>query len=157
MSWIREFNLSYGRQVVANEDIALYAGVGLKYLRGIAVLDIRAENGELDAFSAISPVFGIDYGDSAVAANPSADTTKRGNFFPKSAGQGFGLDFGINVIIKEKFKIGFAVNDIGSMEWDVNVFEAKDNTLTDMRSSGFDSYNLFQEAEGIVGREREIF
>jgi hypothetical protein len=92
MSWMREWNLSYGRKLFeVDSTFALYAGVGIKYFQGLAYLDIRSENNQLDAFSAMSPVFGIDYG-SAANLNPS---NVAGNGM-KPVGHGFGFDFGVN-------------------------------------------------------------
>lgn len=142
-TWVREFNLSYGRAIISTDNISLYGGVGLKYLQGIAIIDLRAENGKLEAFSSISPSFGIDYG-SAAATNPSAQTSSSG-FLPNSVGSGFAADLGISLIIKEKLKLGIAVNDIGSMTWDGNVYSVKDDTLVDFDTDGFGSLNFFTE------------
>ncbi|MFH1320681.1 MAG: DUF5723 family protein [Bacteroidota bacterium] len=153
LSWYREYNFSYGRKIVSNDNFSLFGGIGLKYLTGMAILDVRAENSELEAFSAITPILDINYGDSAIAQTSPVEQT--GNL-PKSVGAGYGFDIGFSAIIKEKLKIGFAVNDIGSITWDGNVFVANDNFLMDMSSAGFGSYNLFQEAEDIVGENGVI-
>ena len=149
MAWYREYNLSYGRRVVEADKFSLYAGIGLKYLTGLALLDIRTTGGNLEAFSAITPAFGINYGDSVADNNPS--TIKSRGFLPKAVGKGFGLDIGISAIFFEKLKVGVAINDIGSITWDGNVYKAADDQLVDMTSAGFASYNIIKEAEGIMG------
>ena len=149
MSWYREYNLSYGRVIIESDKFSLYGGIGLKYLTGFAMLDITATSGDLEAFSAVSPAFGINYGDSVANDNPT--TVKRGGFLPKAVGKGFGFDIGISAIFAEKLKVGVAVNDIGSIKWDGNVYEAKDDLLVDMTSAGFASYNIVKEAEGLMG------
>ena len=149
MSWYREYNLSYGRVIIEKDKFSLYAGIGLKYLTGFAMLDITATSGDLEAFSAVSPAFGINYGDSVANDNPT--TVSKGGFLPKAVGKGFGFDIGISAIFSEKLKIGIAVNDIGSIKWDGNVYEAKDDLLVDMTSAGFASYNIIKEAEGLMG------
>ncbi|MBW8051258.1 MAG: hypothetical protein FVQ77_13135 [Cytophagales bacterium] len=165
MAWFREYNFSYGVQLIGagsiqsarfstegakdgakTGDISLYAGIGLKYIQGFGLVDIGAENGKLRAFSAISPIFDVDYGVDPAPGN-SVDTSNK----LKPVGKGFGLDFGFNFRYKEKLTIGFAVNNIGSIKWDGNVFTAKDTTLFDMKSPGFDNYNIFIEAEKISG------
>lgn len=151
LSWFREYNFSYGRKLFGDEDFSMYAGVGFKYLAGYGMMDVRSKDGEFRAYSALTPLFDIDYG-SAGDLNPSADTSNSG-FLPEPVGRGFGFDFGFNAVISEKLKIGFAVTDIGSITWDGNVYSAKDDTLFDMESGGFNSYNLFTQAEEIMGEE----
>jgi len=126
MSWYREFNLSYGREIVKNDEFALYAGVGFKYLTGMAIMDVKAEGGKLDAFSAITPAFGINYG-KAADSNPS--TVDQTGVLPKSVGSGFGFDVGVGFVLNEKLKFGIAVNDIGSITWKGNVYVAEDDRL----------------------------
>jgi len=70
---------------------------------------------------------------------------------PKTVGSGMGLDLGISVVIGEKLKIGLALNDIGSITWDGNVYQASDAELIDMASPGFNSYNIFEQAQNILG------
>ncbi|MEK7226497.1 MAG: DUF5723 family protein, partial [Bacteroidota bacterium] len=149
MSWYREYNLSYGKKILSNDKFSVYGGFGLKYLSGMAIMDIRTNQGSLETFSAITPSFGIDYGDSVSSANPS--TVKGGGLLPKTVGTGFGLDVGFSIIVGEKLKIGASVNDIGTISWNGNVYEANDDPLIDMSSPGFSNYNLFSEAQGIVG------
>ena len=61
-SWLREYNLSYGRQIVEIEDkLNIYAGIGIKYMQGFSYFDMKSENNELTAFSSISPKFPINY------------------------------------------------------------------------------------------------
>ena len=43
-------------------------GAGYRYIQGIGVADMRAEEGSLSAYSALSPVFDVNYG--ALANNP---------------------------------------------------------------------------------------
>ena len=71
-SWMREYNLSYGRQIFEIEDkLNIYGGIGLKYMQGFGYVDIKSEDNVLSAFSSISPIFPIDYG-GADSLNPSA-------------------------------------------------------------------------------------
>ncbi|PCH98104.1 MAG: hypothetical protein COB85_02210 [Bacteroidetes bacterium] len=149
MSWYREFNLSYGRVIIDKDKFSLYGGIGLKYLSGMAMFDISATNGDLEAFSAVTPAFGINYGDSVADDNPSTVTSS--GLFPKAVGTGFGFDIGFSAILVEKLKIGIALNDIGSITWNGNVYKASDDKLVDMTSAGFASYNIIKESEDIMG------
>jgi len=154
LSWYREYNFSYGRQLVSNDDLSLYAGIGVKYLAGMGIMEARVNSGELEAFSAFSPAFPIDYGDSATTSNPS--TVNSGGLLPKAVGSGVGFDIGVSVILGEKLKLGAALNDIGSITWDGNVYQASDNELVDLSSSGFESFNFVTEAQKVIG-ENGVF
>ena len=168
MAWFREYNFSYGIQLIksytetsrakyattsfaTSANISLYAGIGLKYIQGFGLIDISAEDGELEAFSAITPRIDINYGD-AGAKNPSSVEQDTNKFFPHPVGQGFGIDFGLNLRYREKLTVGFAITNIGAITWDGNVYTAEDTFLIDMESKGFDSYNIFAEAEKISGK-----
>ena len=149
MAWYREYNLSYGRKIIGNDNMAIYGGIGLKYISGIAILEVGASGGVLDAYSAISPGLGIDYGDSAQAVNPS--TIENSGLLPNSVGRGFGIDLGMSLIIKEKLKLGLSFNDLGSITWDGNVYEGLDDPLVDLTSPGLNNYNLFGELQNLAG------
>ncbi|NNE56420.1 MAG: hypothetical protein HKN32_10395, partial [Flavobacteriales bacterium] len=121
MSWIREYQLGYGKRVLSTEDYSIYGGIGLKLLTGTAFVRIQAEGGKTEAFSAASPLFNIDYGEQATA-NPSA--VEGGNFTP--VGIGFGIDLGVSFAYRDKFKLSMSLTDIGSMTWDGNVYTLND-------------------------------
>lgn len=144
MSWTREYNLSYGRKIIDLEDkFQLSAGIGLKYIQGFGLIDIYEENGQIIAYSSLTPAFGIDYG-KAAASNPS--TVTQGNSKnPVSVGHGFGLDFGLSALIAEKLKLGFAVTNIGSVNWDGNVYTVQDTIFYETDNKGLESYNIFSQ------------
>lgn len=147
-TWFREYNLSYGFTIKETEKLQWFGGLGLKYLQGLAIIDVFAEDGKFEAFSAITPKFDIDYG-VAASQNPSTKTQSGG--MPNSVGSGFGFDIGTSFIINQKWKFGLAVNDIGSINWNGNVYTASDDTLFNLNSDGFDSYNIFAESQEVVG------
>ncbi len=153
LSWYREFALSYGKQFIDGESFKLYAGAGVKYISGLAYMNIESENGKFTAFSALTPGFDINYG--AAAVNNPSTVTQSGNL-PNSVGHGLGFDLGVSVEINEKLKIGASITDIGSITWDGNVYQASDDTLISLKTEGFNSYNLFTEAENFVG-ENGVF
>lgn len=143
MLWFREIGLSYGLSVVRTDDFSVQFGVTGKYLMGYAYLDAYTSENALVAKSALSPVFGISYGN---ATTPS--------FIPgtdyESVGAGVGLDIGVTVQYG-KWAFSTSVIDMGAIHWTGNVFLAKDTILNGLSSTGFDSYNIFVEAPKITG------
>ncbi len=151
MNWYREYNLSYGRKIFEKDStIALFAGVGFKYLQGLAIMDIQAENGNLEAFSAITPFFDIDYGN---AANTNPSAIKQEGFLPNAVGQGFGYDIGINLLLFNKLKVGVSYVNGGSITYDGNVYSVRDTLLYDTESAGLENYNLFQSIGDFTGED----
>jgi hypothetical protein len=143
MVWYREYNLSYGKEFKINDDIAISGGVGLKYLQGFAMMNASSDGTSLMATGAFSPNLHINFGNAA-ATNPSSDTVSKG-LMPKPAGTGFGADLGLNIVIKEKLKIGVAVTNIGSITYDVNVYSMKNDTIAKIDNAGFQNYNIFTQ------------
>ena len=152
-SWMREYNLSYGRQIFEIEDkLNIYGGIGLKYMQGFGYVDIKSEDNVLSAFSSISPIFPIDYG-GADSLNPSAVVQPEGSFMPKPVGSGFGVDLGLSFIIADKVKIGLAYTNIGSMTWNGNVYSINDTSIYDTESAGLQNYSIFQQLGDVTGDE----
>jgi hypothetical protein len=149
--WYREFNFSYGREVFSTENWMLGAGVGIKYLQGIAFLDIEVDPTSFNAIGATTPSFGINYGEAA-SSNPSS-VNPDDNTLPTAVGSGFGFDFGLNFQFKDKLRIGAALNDIGSVNWKGNVYEASDTLVFDIENDGFNSLNVLSEIENISGEQ----
>ena len=113
LTWTREYNFSYGRKIFGDSIFALFGGVGIKYVQGLALLEVQSSNNQLTGFSSITPAFNINYGAAAAQAN---QVTQSGGL-PKTVGNGYGFDFGVNAIIKNKLKIGVAINNVGSIVW----------------------------------------
>jgi hypothetical protein len=148
-SWTREYNLSYGRKIFGKDEVLeIYGGIGLKYIQGFAMMDVRSENDELTAFAAITPFFNVDFG-SAAAFNPSSVQQNGG--LPNSVGKGFGADLGLNFLIKKRLKIGFAVTNIGSMKWTGNVYSMKDTLVLNTNSEGLNNYNVYGTLSELSG------
>lgn len=145
MLWFREFGVSYGVRIVNLEkaETDIYAGVSVKYLMGYAMIDALTDNGKLKAYSAIAPFFGISYGK---ATSPSliAGTNYQ------HIGNGWSIDLGVTAKLR-RLTVGISVVDIGQMVWTGNVFQAKDTILNGVVSTGFSSYNIFEEAPKITG------
>ena len=141
--WFRELGLSYGYRVADGDHVDLYLGIGAKYLMGYAYVDAFVENGSLQARSSLSPFFGISYGK---VTSPSLLSGT--DFVP--VGSGWSIDLGATVTY-DAWSFSFSVVDIGRMNWDGNVFVAKDTVLNGLTSTGFESFNIFEEAPKITG------
>jgi Family of unknown function (DUF5723) len=149
LSWTREWNVSYGRRLFGDSSFAMYVGVGLKYFQGIGMMNITSVDGKLEAFSSLSPAFGIEY-DSLASLNTNEIVSNK--FFPpKPVGQGFGFDFGLNVVIKNKLKLGAALINMGSITWKGNVYTVKDDSLSTTDSEGLNNYNIYSQLGDILG------
>lgn len=150
MSWMREYNLGYGRTIVNTEGFKLSGGVGIKYMQGYGILELESSGGNLKSFSAISPEFASLF-DTAVINNPSPLEGK--NFlFPTPAGKGFGMDFGVTMVIKDKLTVSAALNNVGSMNWDGVGYSISENVkLLEMESKGLESYNILSQLPQLTG------
>ena len=150
MSWMREYNLGYGRTIINTEGFKLAGGISVKYMQGYGILELEASGGKLNSFSAISPEFASLF-DTAVINNPSPFDGKN-LLFPKPAGKGFGMDFGVTIVIKDKLTVAAALNNIGSMNWEgVGYAVDEDFTLLEMESKGLESYNILSQIPQFVG------
>ncbi len=114
--WTRDYYFGYGRKLFKNEDLAFYGGVDLKYVQGFAMIDIRIDDKNISGISALSPMFEMDY------PQPSPSNKDGGVFSP--AGRGLGFDLGLSFIYRNRLRVGMALNDLGSVKWDGNVYTA---------------------------------
>ncbi len=149
MSWIREFNLGYGKRLFNGENLKIYGGVGIKGFIGNSLMSVSVQDGETVAFAAFSPVFDIDYGD-VENQNPSSLGSA-----PALApvGHGWGLDFGATVIFKEKLTLSASVVDIGKMTWDGNVYELNDFAFTEYSDDGVETLNFVEQIFDLASPE----
>jgi hypothetical protein len=147
MSWTREWNVSYGRRIFGDSTFSMYGGIGLKYLQGTGYMSVKSENNKLTAISSLSPSFNIDYG----TASQMANTVSGKSFPPKTVGSGFGMDFGLNVIIKNCIEIGAAFINAGSITWKGNVYEVRDTFLMSTTSVGMNNYNIPGNLTNLMG------
>jgi Family of unknown function (DUF5723) len=154
MSWNREYGFSYGVNVINNYDLKLDIGVGLKYIQGIGYLDIQSDGKTLKAFIASSPWFGIKFGNNGQLQQPS-DSVNLG-FLPNSAGMGIGFEFGATAIIREHFRVSASLTDLGSINYQTNVYSATDAPLTNISNRGFSSYNFFKNAGQFDGFQKDL-
>ncbi len=149
-SWFREFNLGWGKKILERGDYMLYGGLGVKFIVGQGMLDITAENGKAIAFSAMSPLFDIDYG-TASQQNPSAyDSTAKKL---KPVGYGYGVDLGTTFVFKKKFFLSVAVNDIGKIQWSGNLYKLNDIAVTNFENPGLESTSFLDQVSQLNGSD----
>lgn len=146
----QEYVLGYGRQVLDKDNLKIFAGFDLKYLQGYGILHVDVESSTTaTGYQALSPFYKIDYGDNETPSEVKGDGLKK-------VGSGFGVDLGLTFLIQEKFKFSLAVNDIGSINWDGNVYEGRNPDIMYMESDGVDSYNIFEEAGDIMSDNTNV-
>lgn len=149
-SWVREFNLSYGKMLYSGEKLKLYGGVGVKYLLGTGYMQISTDGNKVESFSSLSPLFQIDYSQIS-QGNPSALPTDAGRFTP--VGRGWGVDLGATLVFKEKLMVSASVNDIGSMTWNGNVYTLQDVNFQESISSGINNLDLWSQIDALNGND----
>ena len=137
--WYREYNLGYGRKILEKEDFVWYGGIGLKYLSGYGSYKYIQKSDGLLGYTALSPIFDVDYD----TPTPSA-VTKSGL---RKVGDGFGVDIGFTFLIIKKLKIGLALNDIGFITWNGNVYEGHNTSVWKIETAGMQNYNIFEQGE----------
>ncbi|MCD4734813.1 MAG: DUF5723 family protein, partial [Bacteroidales bacterium] len=98
--------------------------------------------GKLLAYSSLNPVFEVNY-------DTPSPSMINGNEY-KSVGNGYGLDFGLTFEIFKQLRIAVAINDIGSIKWDGNVYEGEDGLLENIETAGLNNYNIFEEGQNIA-------
>ena len=147
-SWYREIILGYGRRVLKLPGIKLYVGLDAKYILGYGNLNISNLQGNFSARSSITPSMDINYDNSSPTALAQSGLTP--------VGHGFGIDVGGTIKFLDMIKAGVSFNDLGSITWDSETYEAKNITVDSISSSGFDSYNFISEVKDIF-QNQHIF
>ncbi|WP_426059648.1 DUF5723 family protein [Hymenobacter sp. B1770] len=141
MAWTSEYNISYGLRVLDKTGFKLSAGAGYRYIQGFGVADIRAEEGNLTAYSALTPFLGVDY--SALANNPNFRREMGSGLKP--VGRGHGYDLGLAAEIGKIVRVGASFTDLGSMTWTGNVVTAADQQLQPTSATGLETYDVLKE------------
>ena len=148
MTWTREYNLSYGKKIFGDSTFAMFGGIGVKYFQGLALINVKSENDQLTGYSSLTPAFNVDYGTAANAANQ----IKQSGGLPKSVGSGMGFDLGLNIIIKNRLKIGASYINAGSIKWKGNLYSVKDTFVYSTTNAGLNNYNPFSQLGDIFGK-----
>lgn len=129
--WIRQYSISYAKELpeVTGKVIDKFAlGITVKLVHGFAYMgtdkvstflttsdkNIITGDAELLAYSSFSDNFGVEY---------EYDTESKAsnlNPFPSPAGVGYGADVGFTFGFGSRWKLAFAVTDIGNIIWNDN-------------------------------------
>jgi hypothetical protein len=134
-----EFNVGYGVQLYEVQGaFKLTAGVGYRYIQGVGVADVRIGGGSLSAYSSLSPVFDINYGN--LASSPSFNYKSGNGLQPVGTGNGF--DVGLAAEVGRYVRLGVAITDMGSMTWTGNVVTATDQSLSFPQYAGLTTYDV---------------
>lgn len=132
----RKYNLSYARELdFIEQDIfkQISVGIGLNLISGFAYSGIERMNtylemgpyneikgqGDFLGRVALSEDFGVKYDFDSL----SGDKKSNMGPFPKAAGSGFGVDFGVSLVLDESFTFALSLTDLGSITWDQNIAE----------------------------------
>lgn len=143
MVWNRFYNFGYGRKILGKDSVfVLYGGIGGRFIQSMAMFDMVSNDDGLYMYSSISPNFNIDYG--AVANINPSNFTDRGRFLPSSVGTGFGVDLSASLILFNKLKVAAAVNNIGQVTYNRNVYKINDTLVGSMSLQGLSDYNVTQ-------------
>jgi hypothetical protein len=146
-SWTREYNVSYSNKLVSTDRVALYAGLGVKYIQGYAGIDIAgSSSGGDQGFVSLSPVFDVDFGE-AQRNNPNALSGTG----LEATGTGLGMDLGLTLEIEDNWRISASLVNVGSMTWQYNLYSLQNARVESMTTSGFDNYNIFIQAQQLTG------
>jgi hypothetical protein len=147
--WNRHYSFGYGRKLFGKDSVfAVYAGIGGRYIQSVAMFNMVSDENGLVMYSSVSPNFNIDYGS---VANSNISTFKeKGKTLPKVVGNGYGIDLSASIIIFNKLKIAAAVNNIGKVTYDRNVYQVNDTLLTRVSLAGLSDYNVTQSINQLL-------
>ncbi|MHB8931434.1 MAG: DUF5723 family protein [Melioribacteraceae bacterium] len=138
--WLRKYSLSYARSLnILPIFQKISVGVSFNIIQGFAYVgtdhvntqlttgarNIITGKGDFLANAAFSPDFNVKYDfDKSTTAKKDFKFTP----FPTPAGNGIGLDFGINAKLNDVWSFGFAITDIGSVTWNKNAAQYYSNS-----------------------------
>ena len=155
MVWNRFYNFGYGRKILGKDSVfVLYGGVGGRFIQSMAIFNMESTADGFYFYSSISPNFNIDYG--AVADINPSNFMDRGRVLPSSVGNGYGIDLSASIILFNKLKVAAAVNNIGQVTYNRNVYRIMDTLVGDMSLNGLSDYNVTQSVNQFL-REGGLF
>jgi hypothetical protein len=139
-SWMREFNFAYSLPIIESDELSIYGGLGIKFLRGQALMTLDSKDGQTEAFAGFSPMFSIQYDENNV---PSGfGKFKPSLVSPKPIGFGTGLDIGFTLKYSDYFFASAAITDIGGINWKTDIFEFSNDTLLTLDYNGMQNVDL---------------
>ncbi len=153
MAWTSEYNIAYGVRIIDKTLFKVSVGAGYRYIQGLGIADIRVSGGSLSAYSALSPVFNVNYG--TLAANPNFKAQTGTGLQP--VGHGNGYDAGLAFEIGKVVRVGVSATDLGSMTWTGNVVTASDQKLQATTATGIQTYDVIQEVVNQFNTDKASF
>ncbi len=123
--WLREYSLSYGRNIPHFKFMqSMAAGITIKLIHGYGIADLNRNTAyfSTDKFAKISGV--VDYR-ARFAGIDLLDENSNAEFsvFPRPAGHGFGFDIGVSGFVNDQLSVGIALVDMGGINWKHNTYE----------------------------------
>lgn len=151
--WDREWNIGYGRKIFGNPNsLALYGGVSARYIQSVAHFDFESNDDGISLYSALSPSFDIDYGLAALV-NPSAVAEDLSRKLPEIVGNGYGFDLSATVKMAKIFTFGMAINNIGSVTYNKNIYRVKDTLIGSLSLEGLSDPNVLQAVNRFLDKD----
>ena len=149
MLWTRSYNFGYGRKIIGKDSVfVLYGGVGGRFIQSMAMFNMDSDENGLRLYSSLSPAFNLDYG-SIANTNLSTYTTDKGGL-PASVGNGYGIDLSASAIFFGRLKVAAAINNIGSVTYNRNVYSVKDTLLANISLAGLNDNNVTQSVNQLM-------
>ena len=134
MVWNRSYNIGYGRKIFEIDSIiSLFGGIGGRYIQSMAMFNLVSNDNGLNMFSAVS--------------------NNKSNLkfsLPKAVGQGYGIDLSASVLLFNKLKVAIAVNNIGNVTYNRNVYHIKDTLVGSLSVAGLSSLNVTQSVNQLL-------
>ncbi|AZQ64401.1 hypothetical protein EI427_19950 [Flammeovirga pectinis] len=151
-TWVREYNASWGAQLLETYDLQIYGGIGARYLQGLLILDFEVDqtgtwNSPIFSSSFVNPqdvLSATSLSNTSSNGPLDADNRSMGQKIinPEPAGHGWGLDAGVTFVIKRKLRIGASISNFGKMTWSGDVYSINDGDLASISGQGLDNYNF---------------
>lgn len=139
--WTRSYNFGYGRKIIGKDSVfAIYGGIGGRFIQSMAMFNMESDEAGLRMYSSLSPSFNVDYG-AVASGNLSSYTNYKGGI-PPAVGNGYGIDLSASAIIWGKLKVAAAVNNIGSVTYNRNVYSVRDTLLANISLAGLNDNNI---------------
>ncbi|MDA0987398.1 MAG: DUF5723 family protein [Bacteroidetes bacterium] len=156
-SWLRMYNTSIAYRIpeLFKNQPEIAIGLGVKYVQGFSYFGTQNYDGyirdvvyknptdktKIDSLKILAKVDFLQY------KSAYSDLNQLQNNLTKPLGSGFGFDFGINVKINPKLRLGFSAINIGSINWTKNaqILTGKGELeISDLIRHGSDLRNAFK-------------
>jgi len=148
--WNRSYNLGYGRKVFGIDSIIeVFAGVGGRLIKSMAMFEMDAANDGLHLYSSMSPMFKINYQD--IAAKGTKSLNYSGGI-PPAVGSGYGVDLSASALLLGRFRVAMAVNNLGAVTYDRNVYHVKDTLIGTIKIDGLNDLNLTKSINQLMDK-----